>query len=144
MKTEASATKTKRTRRKRQKWQVGDYFLVPLLNGEFGLGQAVVVLDKSYVVICALFNIKVKSEEDAIERVKKLTEENVFSVVVTTKDGLDYSYWKVVCNDKPLSVERYIDLKRIESSLVGVEIQGSGIIDSFFNAFYSLLESTVF
>lgn len=62
----------KRTRRKRQKWQIGDYFLIPLSNKEFTIGQIIGrIAEALNSVICVYFDAKVKTEEEAFEKLKK-------------------------------------------------------------------------
>ena len=128
--------KTKRTRRKRQKWQVGDYFLIMLKDGEFSIGQAIAEISKIYSVVCVLFNIKIK--EDGLEKIKDLTINDIISIMVVTKDALDWGNWSVVCNDIPCSVEQYVNINKLTSNTLGLETSTPGIAIDFLDAFYGL------
>lgn len=133
---------TKRTRRKRQKWQIGDYFLIPLLNGEFVIGQIIGRIAKALnSIVCVYFDAKVKDVEEAHKKIKKLSEKDVISALFTTRDALDWigpNKWKSFYNDKPLSMDLFFDVEKLEKTLVGVSIEGSGNVDALLNAFYGL------
>ncbi len=135
--------KTKRTRRKRQKWQIGDYFLIPLVNNEFAIGQVIGRVIKALdSVICVFFAVKVRVEEEAQKKVKILSGKEVVSAKLTTRDSLDWGIWKIFNNAQPLSFNDYLSEKEVKiivsKKIVGLVTEGSGIMTDFMNAFYAL------
>lgn len=131
-------TTSKKTRRKRQKWQIGDYFLLTLDNGGFSIGQLIDEFPQALnSIICVFFDVKVKNEEEAQNKIKTLSNKNVISALVITRDSLDWGNWKIIYNCSPLLVEDFFDKEKLEA-IVGVRIIGSGIVDDFLNAFYGL------
>lgn len=129
---------SKRIRRKKQIWKEGDYFLVPLLDGEYGIGQVLSNFCDSNGAICALFDPKIKTEQEALERINGLTEKNLFSVIQPIPVPLDSGDWLVICNDRAWNVEKHIDVEGVSIGEVSMSAYSYGIIDELFNAYHGL------
>ena len=124
---------------KKQNWQVGDIFLVELIDGKFVLGQ--IVGREAFVlnsVSCAFFDFRVSGAID-VDSARILPTNKIFSVLFVTRDLLDSGKWKIV-GSCPVSVSKellpYEDLR--EKHFVGASVRGAGIVKKFLDAFYGL------
>lgn len=123
--------------RKKQKWDVGDIFSIPLKNGEFSIGQIIgYEKDALNSVICAFYDIK----EPSIEKVlQALNDTKLISIQFVTRDLLDIGEWSIIGHSNPIDFEKYIDLNaQRKKGFVGISIEGSGIMIHFLNAFFKL------
>jgi hypothetical protein len=124
--------------KRRQRWQVGDVFLVRTKDGLDVVGQIVgresTVLNS---VSCAFYDKRLQDGDDI--DVVELPGTRVFSVVFVTRDLLDNGTWRVVSH-RPVTIPRnwlpYEHLR--ESGYVGAKVIGSRIVGEFLNAFYGL------
>ena len=123
---------------KRQKWSVGDVFVIPLSDGSWGpaqiIGREPSVLNS---VSVALFDCKVGSKPDALQC--RLTEDSAFATLFVTRDLLDSGVW-VVVGVKPVAISRR--LLPFESTrskgFVGATVVGSGNVNKFVDAWFGL------
>ena len=123
---------------KRQKWESGDCFAIPMDNDIYGLGQ-VISHEKHCMdsVLCALFDITIESL-DSVEWVP--SRERVISVRIVTRESLDKGFWPIVGREKPISIEGFFPISRYrDNGYVGVSVDGSAIIDDFIAAFNGLI-----
>ena len=124
--------------RRKQQWARGDVFLVPLQDGTNALAQIVgreaQVLNS---VTCAFFESRLAEGVTPIEADSALGR--LISILFCTRDLLDSGRWKVVGN-------RSVELKKKDmpyencrsKGWVGAEVEGSGIVEDFLNAFHGL------
>src|ERR1039457_7178468 len=123
----------------KQKWEIGNVFLVELKDGKFALGQ-IVGRETSVLnsLSCAFFDFRVSDPND-VDCIRELPTDKVFSVLFVTRDLLDSGHWKVV-GSRPVSVQKellpYEGLR--EKGFVGAKVIGSRNINEFLNAFYGL------
>lgn len=122
----------------RQKWKVGDIFLLPRKDGMFILGQIVgqerQVLNS---VSVAIYATPCLGEDDA--RQLELDPSALISTVFTTRDLLDNGTWKVVrCLPvtMPSGLLPYEHLRA--SGYVGARIYGSANVTKLANAYFAL------
>ncbi len=124
--------------RMKQKWTIGDVFMVRLKDDSVAVGQVVgrepEVLNS---VTCAFFDYRATQIADV--KVFQPASEHVIAVLFCTRDLLDSGDWKVVCScDVTVPRERlpYEHLRL--SGWVGARVTGSGIVISFLNAYHAL------
>ena len=124
--------------RKRQEWTVGDLFLVPTLDGEFGLGQVIgrepSVLNSAAI---ALFDRQVSAPGEALGC--EVSFAHVFSILFVTRDLLDSAKWRVV-GRKPVEIlpSAFPFEDKRASGFVGAKVVGSGNVATFVNAYFGL------
>jgi hypothetical protein len=119
------------------KWGSGDVFAVPLLNGNFAVGQ---VLDLMMVnqVRLALYDEPFPTlEAIALEAV--CHPEHLVSLVASTREQLDYRVWKVIGN-QPVSVpmERHANEQFRHQGWVGATHYDAALVEDFLDAYYAL------
>jgi hypothetical protein len=122
----------------RQAFKEGDVFLVPLSDGSHSIGQVLRITKQALnSVLCAFFDIR--SPENG-QFNAALPEDALIAVQFVTPESLKRGSWKVVRSDEvPFDIERHIPLAELASNgFVGAKIRGSGIIDSFLNAYFCL------
>lgn len=124
--------------RKKQVWNVGDVFVVRILDATYVVGQIVGREPQALnSVTVAFFDQRCDRPEAAMTC--DLSEPTVFSILFSTRDGVDSGAWLIVGN-RPVLVPRALfpyEDKR-SSGWVGAKVRGAGIITSFLNAFYAL------
>lgn len=122
----------------KQKWSIGDVFLIENADGQYSAGQIVGrEADVLNSVTVALFRKRFSRPEDA--QTAELSEDDAVSVVFTTRDLLDSGHWIVVGNH-PIAISPrlrpYEELRA--TGFVGAKVYGSGILVKFANAFFGL------
>src|SRR5260221_7397416 len=120
---------------KRQKWQVGDLFAVPLLDGTFAVGHVVgrerKVLNS---VTCAFFSTRFKEFRDSMP-----DPDSLIACLFTTHDLLGRGVWKVVGHAAPEIPYEYMPCEETRSmGWVGARVYGSGNVNEFLNAYHGL------
>ena len=120
-----------KNRPKKQSWSPGACFAIPLIDGEFLLGQVLASEPSSLnSVSCALYNQKFPDGS-----APRCDLNRVFSVVMTTRDLLDSGLWKIVGHDSvTLPKEQFPHESLRKSGFVGAKVIGSRIIGEFANA----------
>ena len=119
------------------KWSSGDVFAVPLSDGTLAVGQ---VLDLMMVnqVRLALYDERVPTV-NAVDVVQLCNPRNLISLVASSREELDYGGWKIL-GSRPVTVP--IDQRPNEQfrdqGWVGAVHYSSGVVEKFFEAFYSL------
>src|SRR2546425_13607 len=100
-------------RKPKQKWKVGDLFVVKTKDTKFVLGQIVgreaAVLNS---VSVAFFDRRYDSPEAAADS-DPPDPNDVFSVVFATRDLLDLGHWRVVGHHSPLIPEAMLPYENL-------------------------------
>ena len=123
---------------KKQQWRIGDVFTVETSDGMHVVGQIIgqepVVLNS---VSVAFFDIRVKESIDA--ELIELDSDKIFSIVFSTRDLLDAGKWKVTRHSSVKFEPYQLPYEHLRPlGFVGAKVIGSGILEEFLNAFYSL------
>lgn len=125
-------------RRVRQHWTVGDVFVAPLTESNYGVGQVIAVeADALNSVTCALYR---EATSDPCVAQSVAANSTLISCVFVTRDLLDNGTWRVVCNSPvrvPGSALPFEHLR--ESGWVGAKIYGSGVVLNFLKAIQGLV-----
>jgi hypothetical protein len=120
----------------KSKWEIGDVFIIPLLDGSGCIAQVVgrerEILNSATI---AIFDVR---QEFWSDNLPGLTKNDVFSLILATKDLLDSGRWRVLSDGKgPIKeVNPYEHLR--SNGFIGAKVLGSGFIEDFINAFYGL------
>ncbi|EOF4387085.1 Imm26 family immunity protein [Salmonella enterica subsp. enterica] len=125
-------------RKKKQLWEVGDLFTVPLADGTFCIGKVIDYEPKALnSVICAFYSHRVNKIPDTE---LKLNDNELISVKFVTRDLLDSGDWKVFSKYSDIfDVEKYLNVKELKGNgFIGAKIIGSGLIIELMNAYYML------
>lgn len=122
---------------RKQKWNSGDCFAIPLRDGGGLLAQVIRPEPKALNgVSCALFDQRVREGESNEPDLNKL-----FSTLLTTHDLLGSGRWKVIhSSEVKVPIEKFPYESLREKSFVGAKIRGSRIVENFANAFCGLHE----
>jgi len=125
-------------KKKKQTFEVGDYFTIPLTGGKYAIGQIVgVEPDALNSVICALFSqqrnfVPTSNNQD-------LADSDLVSVLFVTPDLLKSGDWCVVSHGQPFNVAPYIDVDALRDvGFVGVRVIGSWIVTKLLEAYFGL------
>jgi hypothetical protein len=124
--------------RRKQGWDIGDLFLIKLLDGEFCIGEVVGYEPKALnSAICAFYSQKVSYP---FESKLNIDRDSLVSVQFVTRDLLDIGRWKVVEKSyESFPVNRFLDLKYYKNKgFVGVTCYGSGMMEDLLNAYHCL------
>lgn len=119
-------------KRKKQKWGIGDVFLVPLSDKTYTVGQ-VIGIEKEALnsAICGFSLVKVEDKQTAFT----FSSDDFISVLFVTTDLLDSGDWPIVSNLEPVNVYNYFDIDRLRAEgFIGVKVTGSGIVIKFMDA----------
>jgi hypothetical protein len=125
------------SKKKKQAFNNGDIFLVPLKNGEQVIGQ---VLDMQMinVVRCAFFAEKYTSDD--IISLNVGSNKNLISLVAITKEQLEFGVWKVIGNKNVgIPLDQYPNEQFRSNGWIGAKIYDAAILEDFLNAFYRLM-----
>jgi hypothetical protein len=122
----------------KQKWSVGDLFVVTTPDGKLVVGQ-IVGQEQSVLnsVSLAFFDTRFDSMDEA--GVASIGPETAFAVLFTSRDLLDSGDWKVVGHRHPVipqAMRPYEHLRK--GGFIGANVIGSGNVQKFLNAFYGL------
>ncbi|PGZ92243.1 hypothetical protein [Bacillus sp. AFS029533] len=119
-------------RPKKQKWTIGNLFLISLSNNTYALGQ-VVWLSYSEPV-CGLFDINFRKIPDLFDT----DNYNYISVLSLTSCSLDDYSWKVVGNKDVMIDKSEVDRKHIGGSEIGSISHTSGVLDDLAEAYFGI------
>jgi hypothetical protein len=124
-------------KKKKQNWQNGDIFLIPLTNNSYGVGQ-VLDLMMPNVLRVALFKNLIEKIDSSTEI--KLNYENLISLVACTREQIDYHVWIVVGNASiSITKKNYPNEEYRKSNYVGAKFYDAALVESFLNAFHCLI-----
>lgn len=122
---------------KRQKWQAGDKFLVPLKDGTFAQGQVVTAAMEAMNSALCVFSLARYNEKPLFLHAPKL--EDSIAVLFVTRAWLDSGRRQVVGNEPNVWCADYINFDKLEEKgFVGAKIIGSAIVGNLLNAFHCL------
>ena len=125
-------------KQKKQKWQNGDLFLIPLNNGLGVLGQ-VLDLQMPNVVRCVIFEETYLLNESIQLNNYQVENDKVISLIACTREQLDFSVWKIIATAKvQVPVSKFPNEKYRCNGWVGSIIYDAAIVEEFVNAFYCL------
>ena len=120
------------------KWNFGDVFLVPLLDKSFATGQ-VLDLQMPNIVRIALYDENIKNPID-FKLQNSCKEENLISLVASSREQLDFDVWKIVGNkDIQLQKSKYPNEQFKSKNWVGAKHYDAGLVEDFLDSFYSFL-----
>ncbi|MEH7514977.1 hypothetical protein V7146_19860 [Gottfriedia acidiceleris] len=119
-------------RPKKQKWSIGDLFLISLSNDSYALGQ-VVWLSYSEPV-CGLFDINFREIPEFVE----IENYNYISVLSVTSCSLDNYSWKVIGNKNVLIDKNEVDRRHIGESEIGSISHTSDVLDDLAEAYFGI------
>lgn len=124
--------------KRKKKWSAGDFFGVPLSNGQYALGQVVSYeAEAMNSVICAFF---LSCGELHLIRTEEASVENLLSIMFVTRDLLDSGGWPILASGRPIEVGRFLSVDQIrKNGFVGVKITGSSNASAFMNACFGML-----
>jgi hypothetical protein len=124
--------------KKKQKWESGDNFLVPLEDGTYGRGQ-VIAYEPSAMgsALCAFYSERYEAMPLHLEAA---SEERLIAIQFVTRDLLDNGRWRVLNNGPLIPWEKYIDLADMRRKrFIGTTIRGSFLAASLLNAYHRLI-----
>ncbi len=125
--------------RKKQIWNVGSIFTIPLKDSTECLGQ-VIGREPSALNSAGIALIDTKGRWTRGDSFPELRLEDVFSVILVTRDLLDSGRWTVLDLKEigiPVEARPYEHLRA--EGFVGAKIRGSANVEEFVNAFYGLM-----
>lgn len=130
-------TSPQKTKKRKQKWDVGSVFSVEQLDGYFCLGQVVDLMVPN-APSCAFYDVRFRVGTMVPPDIE-LVEPKIIASLSTTREQLDRGYWRVVTNQPPALEQKYWPNEHLRSvGWVGAKTYGSGIVTDFLNAFYGL------
>lgn len=119
-------------RPKKQKWTIGDLFLISLSNNTYALGQVVWL---SYTEpVCGLIDINFRQIPDLVE----IENFNYISVLSVTSCSLNDFSWKVIGNKDVMIDKSEVDRKHIGESEIGSISHTSGVLDDLVEAYFGI------
>ncbi|OFS08307.1 Imm26 family immunity protein [Hafnia sp. HMSC23F03] len=129
---------TVKKRRRKQTWNIGDLFTIPLADGTYSIGRVVGYEPEALnSAVCAFYAHRV----DVFPNMElNLSEDELISILFVTRDLLDSGDWQVFshCTDE-FPLIKYIDLYSLRhKEFIGVSSIGSGIIIKLMKAYYKL------
>ena len=114
--------------RKKQKWQVGDYFGIPIEDDFLAVGQ---ILGKYDWIGVACLITKMKIDKN-----------DVIAAMFITEESLDKGFWLIIQQgivNKNILKQYFPNIDLIEQgNIIGINTEGSAIIDDFIKAYFSL------
>lgn len=127
-------------RSRKQQWRSGDFFVIPLADDSYCIGQVVATepLTLKNAPGCTFFNHRVKSIPADVPGV--LNDGTLVAALYVTRDLLDSGVWRVFAHGNPPEVQSYFPniLALREAGFVGQRIHGSGIVRKLMNALNGL------
>jgi hypothetical protein len=120
---------------KRQRWAVGDIFLVPQSDGKFMPGQ---ILDQlmPHVVSIVLFD-RIVDASELLQPLPRTTE--AISCVTTWKQAFSTGAWRIVGSAEPLLPRLRRPYEQLRKDRwIGLDTYDWGLIEDFANAYRGL------
>lgn len=126
--------------RKKQKWQVGDYFGVPTENGNFAIGQ--IMGDYHYMAMGLACIMSSKTIDLNSEHIN-FEEKDIISAIFVIDGALTRGEWPILAHgiaDKKLLKKYLPQTDSIEKGdAIGFSVYTSGILDEFVKAYFGLI-----
>lgn len=125
-------------RRNTQNWEEGSVFLVPLSDGDYGVGQ-VIARERELLNSVAVALYDQRLQDGAGSGVPQVSPDSLISLVYVTRDLLNSGRWKVVGKVDGHHPSFTMPFEHLRGGgFIGARVQGSAITESFLNAFYGL------
>ena len=127
------------SRKKKQKWVVGNVFQLPLKDGDSCLGQ-VIGREPSLLNSVAIALFDCKKAWTVGDAFPALSIDLAFSAIYVTRDLLDSGRWVVIDDQSagiPAELIPYQSLR--DRGFIGAKVRGSANVEEFANAFYGLM-----
>jgi hypothetical protein len=123
---------------RKQPWKAGDVVLVPLLDGSWCPAQVLAAEPQALNSVAMAF-FEQRIDDSAPAAGGKLDPAKIFSIPLVTRDLLDNGRWRVVGEEEVLvaAAQRPYETTR-SRGFIGAKIKGSGLVESFLDAFYGL------
>ena len=127
--------------RKKQKWQVGDYFGIPIEDDFLAVGQILGRYDWIGVA-CLITKMKISSKNLPLYEDIKIDKNDVIAAMFITEESLDKGFWPIIQQgivNKNILKQYFPNIDLIEQgNIIGINTEGSAIIDDFIKAYFSL------
>ena len=127
--------------RKKQKWQVGDYFGIPIEDDFLAVGQILGRYDWIGVA-CLITKMKISSKKLPLYEDIKIDKNDVIAAMFITEESLDKGFWPIIQQgivNKNILKQYFPNIDLIEQgNIIGINTEGSAIIDDFIKAYFSL------
>ena len=134
-------TELKKMARKKQKWQVGDYFGIPIEDDFLAVGQILGRYDWIGVA-CLITKMKISSKNLPLYEDIKIDKNDVIAAMFITEESLDKGFWPIIQQsivNKNILKQYFPNIDLIEQgNIIGINTEGSAIIDDFIKAYFSL------
>lgn len=115
-----------------------DVFLVPLVHGGYAVGHIIKVTKHVLnSVFCAFYSTKINSINDF--DIRQISIKKLISIQFTTPDMIKKKKWPIVYRDFLCDYTDYISevIEKVDrNDLIGIAIEGSGIIREFLSAYH--------
>jgi hypothetical protein len=122
-------------RRKRVEWEYGAVFAVPLIDGSYGIGQAIGSM-MTNIVHSAFFSTRFQSLPSSLPALRR---DDVVALLSTWKQSLNFGEWPI------LGVARFIveasefpNERFRDAGYVGATHYDEGIVQEFLSAYHGL------
>ena len=124
------------SRRKKQRWSVGDIFSIQQRDGNGSIGQILDVMLPN-VVTCAFYDLRYSGSTHP-QRIQ-LNQDPLISCVSVSREPLDDGSWKVIAHQQPaVCRDDWPNETFRDCGWVGAKIYDARIIEEFLDAFYGL------
>ena len=127
--------------RKKQKWQVGDYFGIPIEDDFLAVGQIFGKYDWIGVA-CLINKMKISSKNLPLYEDIKIDKNDVIAAMFITEESLDKGFWPIIQQgivNKNILKQYFPNIDLIEQgNIIGINTEGSAIIEDFIKAYFSL------
>lgn len=131
----------KKLARKKQKWQVGDYFGIPIEDDFLAIGQILGKYDWIGVA-CLITKMKISSKNLPLYEDIKIDKNDIIAAMFITEESLDKGFWTIIQQgivNKNILKQYFPNIVLIEQgNIIGINTEGSAIIDDFIKAYFSL------
>jgi hypothetical protein len=132
--------------RRKQKWDIGDVFIIPQKDGMCSLGQileAVCIpptstMTRPNVVTCSFYDIR--CTPDFLDVRLPLPFDKLISSLSVPRWSLDSGAWKIIVRGQPVTLEKkyWANEQFRQRDWVGSRQHDPGVAEGFLNAFYGL------
>lgn len=126
--------------RKSVKYAAGDFFLVPLLNSRYAVGQIVKPLEVGAMgsFSCVLFFRSLQHPDDL--PCGEISSGDAFAALLVTPDLLNGGRWIVQKAGRMIVPEERLPFAKMRADgFVGAKIRGSKLVEDFLNASFALI-----
>jgi len=113
--------------RKKQKWQVGDYFGIPIEDDFLAVGQILGKYDWIGVA-CLITKIKISSKNLPLYEDIQIDKNDVIAAMFITEDALDKGFWPIIQQgivNKNILKQYFPNIDLIEQgNIIGINTEG--------------------